>query len=355
VCGFLSIFLLFAPQAQGVFMHAVSMRRFARRARGFTLIELLVVIAIIAILIGLLVPAVQKVREAAARTQCSNNMKQLGLGFHDYHDTYKQFPQEGNANTGQANPISWPTRILPYIEQGAIYNILMPGFQPLLAANTLTAAPYQAVITANSAVATSTIPILLCPSRGSRTGGKNDYCGAYSPGLDEGALNGSTLNGVTVNSGGYLSILDSKLTAANPPGITLSTIANAAGSSNTLLLAHSILAPQYYNGGGANDSGWVMTNLTAGNFPNMRWSDQGGSGASAGLGYTPDGLTSATGAPVDENHMGGPHPAGAPVVYADGSVRVYTYQYVCCGATSDDAIWQLFWSWNRTYSVTAPQ
>ncbi len=98
----------------------------ASRERGFTLIELLVVIAIIAILIALLLPAVQQAREAARRTQCRNNLKQLGLAIHNYHDTYNRFPigyldvLGGNAETTSSG-WAWSAYILPYLEQANIY------------------------------------------------------------------------------------------------------------------------------------------------------------------------------------------------------------------------------------------
>ena len=110
-----------------------------RDRRGFTLVELLVVIAIIGILVGLLLPAVQAAREAARRTQCSNNIRQIGLGLHNYHDTYKAFPSAGfQHRPTPIEPETWSAsskgsqlaKILPFIEQTALYNSIPFGGAP---------------------------------------------------------------------------------------------------------------------------------------------------------------------------------------------------------------------------------
>jgi prepilin-type N-terminal cleavage/methylation domain-containing protein/prepilin-type processing-associated H-X9-DG protein len=124
-----------------------------RQSRGFTLIELLVVIAIIAVLIALLLPAVQAAREAARRSQCVNNLKQLGIALHNYHDVIGTFPS-GHFGTGW-NDWNALVMLLPYIEQGPVYNTV--NF-----ANTGNAA--NPTIGPNVTVFTITINAYQCPS-----------------------------------------------------------------------------------------------------------------------------------------------------------------------------------------------
>ncbi|QDT14490.1 DUF1559 domain-containing protein [Alienimonas californiensis] len=150
-------------------MSTLSVRNRSRRA-GFTLIELLVVIAIIAILVSLLLPAVQQAREAARRSQCQNNLKQLGLAMHNYHSQYKMFPSGGTMLVEDGSAF---LSLLPFLDEGALWqklsnpidtngdgNIVWPGpdFVPFHKAND-----------GNHPVWMAQLPVLLCPTDGAPT------------------------------------------------------------------------------------------------------------------------------------------------------------------------------------------
>jgi prepilin-type N-terminal cleavage/methylation domain-containing protein len=194
--------------------------------RAFTLIELLVVIAIIAILIGLLLPAVQKVRAAAARLSSQNNLKQIGLALHNYHDSNSAVPTGALfTNLGAPYP-GWSTTMLPFIEQQALYDLARAG------------APNRAV----------GVKTYLCPGRG-----RNPSNGITSPQgpVTDYAINGVSFNPITVK-------------------ISMSALTSANGSSNTVFVGEKSMDPASYNGstnwdeciyegnGGANRSDYVI-------------------------------------------------------------------------------------------------
>jgi prepilin-type N-terminal cleavage/methylation domain-containing protein/prepilin-type processing-associated H-X9-DG protein len=152
------------------------MNRLIRIRPAFTLVELLVVIAIIGILVGLLLPAVQAAREAARRMQCSNNVKQIGLTFHNYESAVKSFPinyatrgKLGFPNTGPGianSGRSWMQMILPYMEQNNLYSNIdfTVGLQPK-------SSPATSPVGKNRIVAATVLPTFLCPSDDSNEGG----------------------------------------------------------------------------------------------------------------------------------------------------------------------------------------
>ena len=177
------------------------MKRNGSRKRAFTLIELLVVIAIIAVLIALLLPAVQQAREAARRTQCKNNLKQVGLALHNYHDTFLKFPASmyfsnfpsgGLTGYQQNNPAtygpSWLVGMLPYIDQAPLYNL-----------TNFTRSMGDA---ANAAVVSANMPAFLCPSDPNASAGNKHVSAGMGPspwGRGNYAANGygpNTFNGV---------------------------------------------------------------------------------------------------------------------------------------------------------------
>ena len=162
------------------------------KKRGFTLIELLVVIAIIAILISLLLPAVQQAREAARRSQCKNNLKQIGIAMHNYHDVFSTLPpgyvdirDSSGSCVDNVGHWTWSVFLLPYLDQAALYNQLDPG-------NTL--ASDAANSSANRTAMGKKYPVFVCPSGLSPQ--KHNW-GGYAISYPHGSTSGNAYMSVT--------------------------------------------------------------------------------------------------------------------------------------------------------------
>ena len=194
------------------------------RRPGFTLIELLVVIAIIAILIALLLPAVQQAREAARRTQCKNNMKQLGLAMHNYNDVFKRFP---NGSTGSSNYVGtgnfgwpWSMRLLPYVDQAPLYNQLNVGSTPMVPSTNLTNPIDFTTAAAGSQekLLTTPIAVFMCPS-----------------------ANGQAINKYQKNLGTLMYAMNSLFIDSGKPYISFTLSDIEDGTSNTLMFGEKSL------------------------------------------------------------------------------------------------------------------
>lgn len=306
-----------------------------RPIAGFTLIELLVVLAIIAVLIALLVPAVQKVRAAAATIQCTNNLKQIALAAHDYHDAYKYLPPEtiypnnlnnvaiASGGAGLSNSVdgyaNWAWLLLPFIDQQNQFERMNIQF------------PYSAQV----AIAVQNQPaVFLCPARPAavpsigdpQPGAIGDYASSH------GNITG---NAEETNAQGAIVVASSWQTslgiAPNGAGTVttvtrwthqVSLITITDGASNTLMFGEKHIRPASLRGKDEDRS------IFDGN-PNCyrRIAGYDGLGVKYPIPHPPTGatlhpLTTENDAASNSNtYFGGPHPAGVLFAFCDGTVR----------------------------------
>ena len=295
------------------------------RRRGFTLIELLVVIAIIAILIGLLLPAVQKVRDAAARMQCQNNLKQMGLAFHNYENANGFFPPAYTVVLSTPSSTSWGTYLLPYLEQDNLYRQYDPN-------GGLGSAQNQAAIStpvkifqcpaaqANRRYTDGPVPgSAFVPTWGatpiSWTASAGDY--TATTGVRENTLNACWAGG---GGGDRDGVLEAKTQAT--PGASFTgtkVLAITDGTSNTILVGELAGRPAAYRAG--------RQVATFAPFQGAGWGDAL-NGENWFIGSLFDGTEPAHGGPCVVNCTNSRgrglysfHTAVANILLADGSVR----------------------------------
>jgi prepilin-type N-terminal cleavage/methylation domain-containing protein/prepilin-type processing-associated H-X9-DG protein len=284
-----------------VFDKAVLSRQ---RRPGFTLIELLVVIAIIAVLIGLLLPAVQKVREAAARLQCQNNLKQIGLGTLDYEASQGGLPPSRTTGLVATAPYfpyqhSWSAALLPYIEQTASFNLYS------YKANWNDPVNYQAIRT--------NLKLFNCPMTPFQP--RYDTTIAAQPAAGDYHAVNAIKTFVCINCFGYAHVTDPddpRIVGAIRRDQVTPIVAITDGTSNTVLVAEDAGRPKFYNAARTvydpigKEGGWAD--------PNGAFSIDGSYPSGLIPGPCPLNCT-------NNSEVYGFHTDGANVVFADGSVH----------------------------------
>jgi prepilin-type N-terminal cleavage/methylation domain-containing protein len=305
----------------------------SRKRRAFTLIELLVVIAIIAVLIALLLPAVQQAREAARRTQCKNNLKQLGLALHNYHDTFRAFPF-AMSSPGLKN-VTGLVMLLPYIDQAPLYNSLNQN-APMGKWKSNTSGGLAPIQPVNLVASTTRMAAFLCPSDngteyigddatyyGANTSGQT-YKTCYGFSVTSGYCDPSVsyTNGVWQGNGYGLWTNEGKTSKAMFGFESKCNMRDVTdGTSNTVAMCETTL--DCYNGQGQP---WATVDWVGGAFVIF---PTGGSTGSSKLNewYAPASWASWTsykGTPGTVISWGGAasvHTGGVQVLMGDGAVR----------------------------------